>query len=45
MLETLAVIGGLVVLALVFRISGIRSVEWRGFKIETNEKPPKQLNK
>ena len=45
MVATLAVIGALVILALVFRISDIRSVEWGGFRIETNEKPPKQLNK
>ena len=44
MLITLAVIGGLVILALLFRLSGIRVVEWKGFRIETNEKPPKQLN-
>ncbi len=44
-MEVLGVIGGLIVLALVFRISGIRSVKWKGFEIETNEKPPKQLNK
>lgn len=44
-MDALAVIGGLIVLALVFRISGIRWVKWKGFEIETNKKPPKQLEK
>jgi len=44
-MEILTVVGALVLLALIFRLSGIRSVEWRGFMIETNEKPPKQLNR
>ena len=44
MVVTLAIIGALVVLALVFRISGITYIKGR-VEIGANEKPPKQLNK
>jgi hypothetical protein len=43
MVMTLAVFGGAIMAALVFRFSGITSVEWRGFRITANEKPPKQI--
>jgi hypothetical protein len=39
----LAVIGALAILALIFRLSGIRWVEWT-VKIGGNDKPPNELN-
>lgn len=44
-LEILAVLGVLVMLALAFRISGIKSVEWHGFRIDTAEKPLSKINR
>lgn len=38
-MEALAFIGLVVLAALLFRISGIESVEWRGFRIIASEKP------
>jgi hypothetical protein len=43
MVVALAIIGALVVAALVFRISGITSIKG-GFEIGSNQKPPKQLD-
>ena len=37
-MEVLAFIGLVVVVALFFRISGIESIEWRGFRIIASEK-------